>query len=77
MRISKQTPQKRIAADYIDRNSSVLSSFLNAVKVSVWSFRVVARMFQAAGPATEKPRPPIVTVLADGMRRSQAAADRR
>ena len=33
MRLSKQMPQKRIAADYIDIRSSVLSSFLKAVKV--------------------------------------------
>ena len=77
MRLSKQTPQKRIAADYIDRKSSVLSSFLTAVKVSVWSFRVVDKLFQAAGPATENPRLQIVTVFADGMRRSPAAANRR
>ena len=35
MRLSKQTPQKRIADDYIDLKSSVLSSFLKAVKVHV------------------------------------------
>ena len=33
MRLSKQMPQKRIAAYYIDIKSSVLSSFLKAVKV--------------------------------------------
>ena len=34
MRLSK-TPQKRNAADYIDYKSSVLNSFLKAVKVNV------------------------------------------
>ena len=77
MRLSKQTPQKRIAADYIDLKSSVLSRFLKAAKVNVKSFSVVDRLFQAAGPATENPRLPIVTVFADGVRRSPAAADRR
>ena len=33
MRLQKQTPQKRIAADYINLKSSVLSSFLKALKV--------------------------------------------
>ena len=46
MRLSKQTPQKHIAADYIDLKSSVLNSFLKAAKVNVKSFRVVGRMFQ-------------------------------
>ena len=35
------------------------------------------KLFQAAGPATENPRLPIVTVFVDGMRRSPAVADRR
>ena len=35
------------------------------------------RLFQAAGPETENPRLSLGTVLAYGMRRSPAAADRR
>ena len=77
MPFKKQTPQKRIAADYIDLKSSVLSSLLKAEKVNLKSFRVVDKLFQAAGPATENPRLPIVTVFVDGMRRSPAVADRR
>ena len=76
MRLSKQTPQKRIAADYIDLISSVLSSFLKAEKVNLKSLRIVDRLFHGAEPATENPRLPIVTDFADGMRRSPAAADR-
>ena len=77
MRLSKQTQQNRIAADYIDLKSLVLNSFLKAEKVNLKSFIIVDRLFQAAGPATENPRLPIVTVFANGMRRSPAAADRR
>ena len=75
MCLSKQTPQKRIAADYIDLKSSVLSSFLKAAKINVQSFRIVDRLSQAAGPATENPRLPIVAVFADGVRRSPAMND--
>ena len=76
MRLFKNKRRKS-ALQLITSFSSVLSSFLKAVKVNLYSFRVVDRLFQAAGPATENPRLPIVTVFADGMRRSPAAANRR
>ena len=77
MSLSKTNAAKaHIAADYIDLKSSVLSSLLKAEKVMLKSFRVVDKLFQAAGSTTENPRLP-VTVFADGMRRSPAVADRR
>ena len=71
-----QSPQKRSAAVHIVTKKYVFSNFLKTGKVKVPSLRSVGRLFQATGPATEKPRPPIVTVLVGGMRRSPAAAER-
>ena len=70
-----QSPQRRSAASHIVSNKCVFSNFLKTGKVKVPSLRSIGRLFQATGPATEKPRPPIVTVLVDGMRRSPAAAE--
>ena len=71
-----QSPQKRSAAVHIVTNECVFSNFLKTGKVKVPPLRSIRRLFQATGPATEKPRPHIVTVLVDGMRRSPAAAER-
>ena len=68
--------RRKSAAVHIVTNKCVFSNFLKTGKVEVPSLRSVGRLFQATGPATEKPRPPIVTVLVGGMRRSPAAAER-
>ena len=57
-----QSPQRRSAASHIVSNKCVFSNFLKTGKVKVPSLRSIGRVFQATGPATEKPRPPIVTV---------------
>ena len=63
---------------FISQQINVFSvgNFLKTGKVKVPSLRSIGKLFQATGPATEKPRPPIVTVLVGGMRRSPAAAER-
>ena len=40
MRLSKQTPQMRISADYIDLKSSVLSSFCEVYSVDLFFFEL-------------------------------------
>ena len=76
MRLSYNRRKKRSAAVHIVTNKCVFSNFLKTGKVKVPSLRSVGRLFQATGPATEKPRDPTVTVLVGGMRRSPAAAER-
>ena len=71
-----QSPQKRSAAVHIVTNKCVFSNFLKTRKVKVPSLRSVGRLFQATGQATEKPRPPIETVLVGGTRRSPEPAER-
>ena len=53
-----QSPQRRSAAVHIVTNKCVFSNFLKTGKVKVPSLRSVGKLFQATGPATEKPRPP-------------------